>query len=430
MTARFGVLDLETTGLFPRGRDRIVEIGFVALDASGRVEDEYTTLVNPARDVGPTSIHGLTASDVAIAPSFAEVAGDLTSRLRGRVIVGHNVRFDLRFLTEEMRRLGLETPAVPSLCTMALASRFQPGLPSQRLECCLAAFGIDQPTLHSALADAQATAALLRKTLAGLAEEEITVLAREASAVADGWPRLPGEGRTLPRGQVARPPYGGAGLIQDLLRRVPALGRGKDVREYSALLERALEDLRLTPAEVEALAEVAIASGLGRREIERLHEEYLRSLVGIAAADGVISRAERSVLDRVAGALGYPPETVERITREIESVPGIGLPGLGASGPRPQTEEELRGATVCFTGESQAFLSGERISRRTAEILATNAGLVVVRSVTKRLDLLVLADPESASTKARRAREYGIRLMAESAFWRRIGAPVEGLGPP
>lgn len=65
------------------------------------------------------------------------------------------------------------------------------------------------------------------------------------------------------------------------------------------------------------------------------------------------------------------------------------------------------------------------ISREFAEELATRAGLVVVDSVTKKLDLLVLADPHSQSGKAKKARQYGIRIMHEPVFWKAIGINAE-----
>jgi hypothetical protein len=40
------------------------------------------------------------------------------------------------------------------------------------------------------------------------------------------------------------------------------------------------------------------------------------------------------------------------------------------------------------------------------------------------VDLLVLADPDSTSGKARKARKYGTRLIAETAFWEMIGVEV------
>jgi DNA polymerase-3 subunit epsilon len=50
--------------------------------------------------------------------------------------------------------------------------------------------------------------------------------------------------------------------------------------------------------------------------------------------------------------------------------------------------------------------------------------MVVVPRVTKKLDMLVLADPDSLSGKAKKAREYGIRIVAESAFWSIIDIEV------
>ena len=49
------------------------------------------------------------------------------------------------------------------------------------------------------------------------------------------------------------------------------------------------------------------------------------------------------------------------------------------------------------------------------------AGLVVHEGVTKALDLLVVADPNSLSGKAAKARTYGTRIMAETAFWQAVG---------
>jgi DNA polymerase-3 subunit epsilon len=47
--------------------------------------------------------------------------------------------------------------------------------------------------------------------------------------------------------------------------------------------------------------------------------------------------------------------------------------------------------------------------------------------VTKALDVLVVADPNSQSGKAAKARSYGTRIMAEAAFWQALGAARESL---
>jgi DNA polymerase-3 subunit epsilon len=51
------VVDVETTGLNPYRHDRIVEVAVVVVELNGQVIREFTTLINPERDIGPTSIH-------------------------------------------------------------------------------------------------------------------------------------------------------------------------------------------------------------------------------------------------------------------------------------------------------------------------------------------------------------------------------------
>src|SRR4051812_21994078 len=111
MSTSFAVVDVETTGLSPYLRDRVVEVAVVLVDLQSGILDEYATLINPERDIGPTHIHRITASDVVGAPTFAEVAGDIAERLAGSVIAGHNVRFDIGFLRSEYERIGVPMPS-------------------------------------------------------------------------------------------------------------------------------------------------------------------------------------------------------------------------------------------------------------------------------------------------------------------------------
>ena len=74
---RIAVVDVETTGLY--NADRVVEIGVVTLDEHGVVLDRFETLVNPNRDVGPVWLHGITASMVAQAPTFDDIAGEVAA---------------------------------------------------------------------------------------------------------------------------------------------------------------------------------------------------------------------------------------------------------------------------------------------------------------------------------------------------------------
>lgn len=155
----YAVVDTETTGFSPRTGDRVLEVAVVHLDLNGRVETEWATLLNPERSVGATHVHGIRADDVRLAPRFGQVADHLAALLRGRVVVGHNVAFDLRFLVAEFELAGRPLGQVPSLCTQRLAADYLPG-PKRTLSVCCEQAGVVNTHAHSALGDTLATAEL------------------------------------------------------------------------------------------------------------------------------------------------------------------------------------------------------------------------------------------------------------------------------
>lgn len=72
--------------------------------------------------------------------------------------------------------------------------------------------------------------------------------------------------------------------------------------------------------------------------------------------------------------------------------------------------ESLAGKpTVCFTGKAS-------VPRGELEKIAEGKGLVVVGGVSKGLSYLVLADKDSLSSKARKARDLGVKLLSEDEF--------------
>ncbi len=102
----FAVIDLETTGFAYNHTDRVCEIGVVLVAPDGGREGSWTTLVNPQRDLGAQHVHRIDATDARIAPVFADVVGDLTDLLAGRVVVAHNSAFDASFLVAEYASTG------------------------------------------------------------------------------------------------------------------------------------------------------------------------------------------------------------------------------------------------------------------------------------------------------------------------------------
>ncbi len=157
MTAeRLVVVDVETTGF--RTTDRVVEVAAVSLDARTlEVVDEFETLVNPGRGVGPTAVHGITDAMVVDAPSFRGVAAELTERLHGGVLVAHNLRFDQRMLNQEYEKFMDEPDWGTGICTYRLS-----GL---KLAAACEAHAISLHGHHRALDDARAAAELLRRVI-------------------------------------------------------------------------------------------------------------------------------------------------------------------------------------------------------------------------------------------------------------------------
>jgi len=162
----FAVVDVETTGSRPAGGDRIIEIAVVTL-CDGRIQRAFETLLDPRRAVSRhvTSLTRITPDMLRGRPTFEDVAAEIVAALAGRVFVAHNLRFDWRFVTSEIRRTRDLLLEGPTLCTVDLARRLLPGLRSRGLDSLANYFGIEIQARHRAGGDAIATAQVLRRLL-------------------------------------------------------------------------------------------------------------------------------------------------------------------------------------------------------------------------------------------------------------------------
>jgi DNA polymerase III subunit epsilon len=396
-SAGYAVVDVETTGLFTgRWHNRVVEIGVVHVDRDGVITDEWCTLVNPERDLGPQHIHGVQAIDARMAPTFAELAGDLATRLSGRVVVAHNLGFDVRFLQYEYERHGLSVPLDVEfgLCTMAMSEHYLRS-PSRSLAACCAAAGIRQDMAHSALHDARAAAELLGYIIRVADRPEPWSALLDSSGV---WPVMPeGCGRTHQRSAADTRPQSFLSRLVDRLPRVSDLPHADD---YLAVLDRALLDRHLSASEQDALLGLAESLGLSLGTAMGLHRRYLAALAQAAEEDGVVSDTERQDLLQVAELLGLTPDDVADALTTAKS-------GQPARWGQFRLEP---GDTVAFTGQMNGL-------RDEWERRAVDVGLIITSGgVTKRTRLLVAADPDSLSGKAGKARSYGIPIVTEDAF--------------
>ncbi len=153
-------LDLETTGLDPE-RDAIIEIGAIRFSGA-RVEDEWSTLVNPGRPIPPliSRLTGISDDMVASAPRITKVLGELEAFVGDLPILGHNVKFDLSFLQAQ----GLFRWN-QALDTYDLASVLMPSAGRYGLSALASALRIPVARSHRALDDAITTHRVLMRLL-------------------------------------------------------------------------------------------------------------------------------------------------------------------------------------------------------------------------------------------------------------------------
>lgn len=414
----YAIIDTETTGLSLRN-DRIIELAVIGLDADGDKEWEWCSLINPERDTGhgmAVRIHQIYPRDVADAPTFSEFSGHIADILRGRAVIAHNARFDLTMLGAEFSRLGVTIPSLTHICTadMARDCGFRPW----RLENCCTVLGIELEGAHHALADARATWRLAQK-LFDFSHEDLRERILGRLRTGKPWPKLP----VIRKQPVTRPilpcrqsnEY--ADRSKDNSRKSKEVLAGKDnvpvietfsldrdrpEARYLAAIEWMLEDRIISSEERQILADLQTELKLTDDQVREVHVDFIRGLAGSMWSDGVISKHEKCDLEICVKALQLADED---IAYALQNPAGLEL-----------INEDYRlnpGARVVFTGE-MSIPRSDWIARAKA------AGLRVAGSVSGKTEFLIVPFGETGSTKTRKARELGVRVISEQRFIRMI----------
>jgi DNA polymerase III epsilon subunit family exonuclease len=161
-------LDIETTGFDP-AVDEILEIGFVFFTLEKnkiKLGKEYTWLFKPKQAVTQIilGLTGITQEELDKGVEINDCLQEIQTLLKGAIIVGHNINFDLGFL----RSLGLQFES-GEIDTLDLAQFILPTHQSYNLENLMHYFGVPHTEAHRALADAKATVKVLQGLLASFA---------------------------------------------------------------------------------------------------------------------------------------------------------------------------------------------------------------------------------------------------------------------
>lgn len=162
-------LDIETSGFDPL-TEEVLEVGFIKFkvkseklkigDTGLEILEEWTRVFKPAKAVDPKilGLTGISPKELETAPNFEEFKDEIQNKIKGAVIVGHNVTFDTKFL--ESRGLKFSGKVID---TLDLAQWLLPTHHSYNLESLMHYFGIKHENAHRALADAKAALEVLMK---------------------------------------------------------------------------------------------------------------------------------------------------------------------------------------------------------------------------------------------------------------------------
>ena len=160
------ICDTETTGVTED--DRIVSFGAIMLnhmrDQPGGTRDMNFSpvhfLFNPGRPSHPMAqkVHGHTDLELSFQEPFSDRATEIAELFgRAKLVVCHNVAFDLKFIRREMQIAGASIHPRETFCTMRAAQR-DAAFPNGRLDDLSRIVGLPRiGATHGALEDAWIT---------------------------------------------------------------------------------------------------------------------------------------------------------------------------------------------------------------------------------------------------------------------------------
>jgi DNA polymerase-3 subunit epsilon len=478
-TARFTVVDLETTGV---GRDaRIVEIGavrVVALECAATFE----RLVDPGIPLpgAITALTGIAQADLRTAEPMPAALRAFLAFTGPSVLVAHNAPFDVGFLDRALLALEGRRLAVPVLDTAALARRLLHGrLPRFDLASLASRFDTTVAPCHRALPDARATAEVLIALL-GRAQERGARTVEDAIGLAAAAPRRARRRRRLAEGLPDGP---GVYVMRDARGQALYVGKARDLRARArsyfgprrqrpaveaALL--ALDRIDGVPlgSELEAaLVELELIRAFrppgNARSVRPDRSAYLRlGLADPVPALGVRDRPRpdgalyagpfrsRRVADEAAAALrdAYGLRTcrprlpvddgsclrglLERCHAPCRGQPGVDRYADAVERLREHLEGRGPGAHGAVRARIAELVAGRRFEEarrqggRLRALESVDAALAAVRRAKARSGLMLAADLDAAGVRVL-AVHRGILLDTSSVP--RRGDPATALGP-
>ena len=171
----FVVFDIETTGFSPI-KNRIIEIGAVKIK-NGEIVERFSEFINPQVPI-PYKITKLTSitDDMVIdAPTREVIIPKFVEFCEGAVLVGHNVGFDISFINQNCKDLGIDADYT-TVDTLWLSRYFFPLQAKHTLDAVAKTLNVVLEHHHRAVDDAECTALIFNKFIPMLQEQKAVTL--------------------------------------------------------------------------------------------------------------------------------------------------------------------------------------------------------------------------------------------------------------
>lgn len=168
---RYVAIDFETAN-----SDAIsaCSVGLARME-DGQLLDSWYSLIKPPSlyfAAGNIAIHGIQPKDVVAKPDFSQVWPEILLFIGDDVLIAHNAPFDIGILRSLLHYYELPVPSLRYTCTVKIARKVWPQLPSHRLSYLCQHFGFSYQA-HHALHDAVNCALVFHKACPLRTEGEV-----------------------------------------------------------------------------------------------------------------------------------------------------------------------------------------------------------------------------------------------------------------
>jgi DNA helicase-2/ATP-dependent DNA helicase PcrA len=157
------VFDVESTGV-DKYVDEIIQVAAIRIGKNAQIYESFEEYIRPTKPVGDSEkTHGISDAELARKGKPArDVLQRLAVFLTDKVVIGHNIEYDMDILGAELNRHGLQALRVKGVYdTLEIARRYLPDLENHKLETLAVYFKTAHKPSHDAMEDIRATADVL-----------------------------------------------------------------------------------------------------------------------------------------------------------------------------------------------------------------------------------------------------------------------------